>query len=231
MCGTAFTNLFYTIRCLAQLASLCGHVFADKAQRVKYLTAFLEQLLPFLTAYTARLASPLSLPSCVGDQMIGISNIMVSPSHIPYFLFCAPPFNHCCLLYVGSPGEQFSSWRIFPAFSFPLGNFLEWVLQLHLWMPPVFTISTRGRILVEPRLLQLSSRCVARFWYGIPLMPRAASQIDAYRTYINYQQVILKKKRTEASQRSSIKSGIVSVLWYKGIRVIYSKSMCRLECR
>jgi hypothetical protein len=67
---------------LSQLASLSGNVFPDKAHQLQYLKTFLELLMPHMRKYTTILSSAgasSSLSPSFGDQMIGLSNILVSP--------------------------------------------------------------------------------------------------------------------------------------------------------
>jgi hypothetical protein len=65
---------------LSQLASLSGNIFPDKAHQLQYLKTFLDLLMPYMRKYTTMLASAgvsSSLSPSFGDQMIGLSNILV----------------------------------------------------------------------------------------------------------------------------------------------------------
>lgn len=65
---------------LSQLASLSGDIFPDKALKLRYLQVFLELLVPHMKKYNAILSSAAvssSLSPLFGNQMIGLSNILV----------------------------------------------------------------------------------------------------------------------------------------------------------
>ncbi|ELR19913.1 uncharacterized protein ACA1_111860, partial [Acanthamoeba castellanii str. Neff] len=97
---------------LSQLASLSGNVFPDKAHQLQYLKTFLELLMPHMRKYTTILSSagaPSSLSPSFGDQMIGLSNILVrlvSNFRIEMF-YQLPPVpaalgNECPLLFLSA---------------------------------------------------------------------------------------------------------------------------------
>lgn len=72
---------------LSQLASLSGNIFPDKSHQLQYLKTFLGLLMPYMKKYNNALSSATSssaLPPSFGNQMMGISNILVLFFHTSY---------------------------------------------------------------------------------------------------------------------------------------------------